>query len=214
MTRAGAVVHEPTLDADPGVVLGCRPGRDVRLPVLRVGARARLRSGTVLYRGTRIGDDFETGHGVVVREQCRIGDEVRIWNHTTIDYDCTVGDRVRIHCNCYVAQGTRIEDNVFLASTIGHVQGIFLNAGYYRSFTIDGNIVLDSGTGYGINPNYSSFLGSEIDLIAGWAVTRFAQLEAGYAHFFHGDYISQSLSAPTHGARDADFVYLQFNLNF
>ena len=70
------------------------------------------------------------------------------------------------------------------------------------------------GNGYGINRNYSSFVGSEIDCIAGWAVTRFAQLEGGYCHFFHGDYITQSLSAATHGARDADFLYLQLNVNF
>jgi hypothetical protein len=71
-----------------------------------------------------------------------------------------------------------------------------------------------AGTGYGVNPNYSNFVGSELDVIAGWAVTRFAQLEAGYGHFFHGDYIEQSLSAPTHGSRDADWLYVQLNFTF
>jgi len=77
-----------------------------------------------------------------------------------------------------------------------------------------GGIAATPGTGYGINPGYDSFVGSEVDLIAGWAVTRYAQLEAGYAHFFHGDYIAQSLSAATHGSRDADFFYLQLIVNF
>lgn len=71
-----------------------------------------------------------------------------------------------------------------------------------------------AGDTYGINPGYSAFLGTELDVIAGYAVTRYAQLEAGYGHFFHGDYISQSLSAPTHGARDADYFYAQLNLSF
>jgi len=71
-----------------------------------------------------------------------------------------------------------------------------------------------AGTGYGVYAGNSSFVGSEVDLIAGWAVTRYAQLEAGYAHFFHGDYIAQSLSAATHGSRDADFFYLQLLVNF
>lgn len=71
-----------------------------------------------------------------------------------------------------------------------------------------------SGNGYGVNPGFDPFVGSEIDVVAGWAVTRFAQLEAGYAHFFHGDYIAQSLAAPSHGARDADFAYLQLNLSY
>src|SRR5207249_11693264 len=41
------------------------------------------------------------------------------------------------------------------------------------------------GTGYGVNPSYSNFLGTELTAIAGWAATRFAQVEAGYGHFFH-----------------------------
>jgi acetyltransferase-like isoleucine patch superfamily enzyme len=32
-----------------------------------------------------------------------------------VDYDCTIGDGVKIHCNCYVAQYSTIEDDVFLA---------------------------------------------------------------------------------------------------
>jgi len=71
-----------------------------------------------------------------------------------------------------------------------------------------------STAGYGINPNYSSFVGTELDVIAGYAVTRFAQLEAGYGHFFVGDYIQQSLSNPALGSKDANYVYLQAIVNF
>ena len=70
------------------------------------------------------------------------------------------------------------------------------------------------GTGYGINPNYSSFVGSEFTAVGGWAMTPFAMLEAGYGHFFHGDYISQTWSGAGFGARDAEFAYLQLNLTF
>lgn len=71
-----------------------------------------------------------------------------------------------------------------------------------------------AGNGYGINPNYSNFLGTEIDVIAGYALTRFAQIEAGYGHFFVGDYIEQSLSNPAFGSRDADWFYVQTSLKF
>jgi hypothetical protein len=77
-----------------------------------------------------------------------------------------------------------------------------------------GGVGATPGNGYGINRNYSSFVGSEIDCVAGWAMTRFAQLEGGYCHFFHGDYVAQSLAAATHGSRDADFLYLQLSVNF
>lgn len=112
--RGAATVEEP-LAADDGVLLGYAPGRTGDLPPLVLGAGARLRSGTVIYRGTTIGRGLETGHGVVIREECKLGDGVRIWNGTTVDYGCTIGDGVRIHCNCYVAQGTVIEDEAFLA---------------------------------------------------------------------------------------------------
>ena len=71
-----------------------------------------------------------------------------------------------------------------------------------------------TGTGYGINPTYGSFVGTELDAIASYAVTRFAQLEVGYGHFFVGDYVQQSLSAPAFGSRDANYVYIQANITF
>ena len=71
-----------------------------------------------------------------------------------------------------------------------------------------------TGNGYGINANYSSYVGSEVDLITGYAITRFAQLEVGYGHFFVGDYVKSSLSSAAFGSKDADYIYVQFNVNF
>ncbi len=85
---------------------------------------------------------------------------------------------------------------------------------YNVSGAARGGIATTPGTGYGINPSYSNFVGNELDFIVGYAVTRYAQLEAGYGHFFTGDYIQQSLSAPAFGSRDADYVYLQASINF
>ena len=67
--------------------------------------------------------------------------------------------------------------------------------------------------GYGINPGDSSFLGSELTAVAGYALTRYAQLEVGYGHFFTGDYVRQSL-ASTGGDHDADWIYVQTSLKF
>jgi alginate export protein len=67
--------------------------------------------------------------------------------------------------------------------------------------------------GYGIHPNYNPFVGSELSVVAGYALTRFAQIEAGYGHFFTGKYIQQSL-AGVGGATDANYVYVQTSINF
>jgi hypothetical protein len=77
-----------------------------------------------------------------------------------------------------------------------------------------GGIGTTPGTGYGINPSYESFVGAELDIIAGYAITRFAQIEVGYGHFFVGDYVKDSLSSPAFGSKDADYVYVQANINF
>jgi hypothetical protein len=70
------------------------------------------------------------------------------------------------------------------------------------------------GTGYGVNPNYDSFVGTELDVVGGYALTRFAQVELGYGHFFVGNYIDSSLSNPNFGATDANFFYAQLTVNF
>ena len=103
------------IEQDASVLVGYRPGRNISDLSLRLGPRARLRSGTVLYAGSTIGADFQTGHNVVVREQNMLGDHVQIWNNTTIDYGCRIGNHVKIHTNCYIAQYTILEDDVFLA---------------------------------------------------------------------------------------------------
>jgi hypothetical protein len=67
--------------------------------------------------------------------------------------------------------------------------------------------------GYGIHPGYGSFVGSELDLTATLAMTSYASVQGGYAHFFAGDYVKDSLAGHG-GAADADYVYAQLTFNF
>ena len=69
-----------------------------------------------------------------------------------------------------------------------------------------------AGSGYGVNPGYSSFVGAEIDLVATYTFNSAMMAQAGYGHFFTGDYIDQSLTAS--GSEDADWFYLQFTVRF
>ena len=98
-----------------------------------------------------------------------------------------------------------LEGNVFwLADTNDRVYNV---AGLPR-----GGTVVTPGTGFGINPDYSSYLGSELDVVVGLVATKFASLEAGYGHFFRGGYIKQTWSAI--GSQDADWLYLQTLVRF
>ena len=71
-----------------------------------------------------------------------------------------------------------------------------------------------AGTGYGINTGYSKYVGTEIDLIGGFAVNHFTQLEAGYGHFIRGDYVKSTFSNAAFGSKDADYIYTQLTLNW
>jgi acetyltransferase-like isoleucine patch superfamily enzyme len=99
---------------DDSVILGYLPARGGHL-VLTIGPKAHIRSGTIIYGGSRIGCNLETGHNVVIREENDIGDNFCIWNNSVIDYGCRIGNSVKIHNKVYVAQFTFIEDDVFLA---------------------------------------------------------------------------------------------------
>lgn len=71
-----------------------------------------------------------------------------------------------------------------------------------------------SGTGYDRNPGYNNFVGSELDVVVTYAPKPWLNAQVGYGHFFAGDYVRQSLSAPGYGSSDADWVYTQLTFNF
>lgn len=103
---------------DAGVLLGYRTGRQIPSEDLIIGSGARLRSGTVIYAGSSIGRNFETGHNVIIREECIFGDDVSIWTNSNFDYGCRVGSRVKIHCNTHICQLSVIEDDVFISAGV------------------------------------------------------------------------------------------------
>ena len=103
----------PTIESN--VSLGVISSRLKNPTPLVIGDRGLIRSGSILYAGTQIGNDLQTGHYSIIREENKIGRHFCLWNHSVVDYGCTIGKNVKIHANCYVAQHTVIEDDVFLA---------------------------------------------------------------------------------------------------
>ncbi len=57
--------------------------------------------------------------------------------------------------------------------------------------------------------NADSYAGSEADLTVTWNVNKWATVQAGYSHFFAGQYLSD-----TGADSDADFGYVQTTFNF
>jgi hypothetical protein len=73
-----------------------------------------------------------------------------------------------------------------------------------------------SSNGYGIRPTYDSYVGSEVDVIARYSPLAWLKLEAGYGHFFSGDYIEQSVGSKSANGHtlDANWVYVQTAFSF
>jgi acetyltransferase-like isoleucine patch superfamily enzyme len=104
---------------DEGVILGYPPARAPEGRVVtRIGSRARIRSGTVIYAGAQIGDDFEAGHNVVIREQVVIGDRCAVWSNSVIEVGARLQNRVKVHVNSVIAHFSLLEDDVFVAAGV------------------------------------------------------------------------------------------------
>jgi len=94
------------------VVIGQKYKARSRPPI--IGKNALIRSNSIIYDDTEIGNHFKTGHGVVVREKTRIGDNVLIGTNSIIEGQCTLGNNISIQSNVYIPINTIIEDNVFI----------------------------------------------------------------------------------------------------
>lgn len=80
----------------------------------RVGDRAVIRAGSVIYHDVSAGDRFHTGHDVLVREHTRIGDDVLLGTQSIVDGRTTIGSHVSVQSAAYVPTHSTIGSNVFL----------------------------------------------------------------------------------------------------
>jgi acetyltransferase-like isoleucine patch superfamily enzyme len=101
---------------DSGVLVRYTPERPLQSVELRLGAGARLRSGTIIYAGSEIGRGLDTGHNVVIREESVIGEDVYVSSNTVIDHGCRLGNDVRIGSNCYLSPSSVLEHEVVVGA--------------------------------------------------------------------------------------------------
>ena len=102
-----AQVLGPVLGLEDAVILGpCVLGHPTSTGTegpLVLGKGVVVRSGAVLYQGSRLGAGVHIGHGAVVREDNLIGERVSIGTGTQIETGNVIGDRTRIHSGCFLA---------------------------------------------------------------------------------------------------------------
>ena len=80
----------------------------------RIGRDSHLRSHTVVYANTVIGDRFRSGNKANIREFTQIGADVSVGTLAVIEHHVLIGDRVRIHSHVFVPEYTSIGSDVFI----------------------------------------------------------------------------------------------------
>lgn len=88
----------------------CRDGENL----LEIGKSALIRSGSILYTGSKIGDNFQTGHHVTIREKAEIGNCVSAGTLSDIQGNCKIGDYVRMHSNVHIGQLSVVDSFVWI----------------------------------------------------------------------------------------------------
>ena len=81
---------------------------------LTIGKKALIRSGSIIYAGSKIGENFQTGHQVTIREKAEIGDHVSVGTVSDIQGNCKLGNYVRLHSNVHIGQLSVIDDFVWI----------------------------------------------------------------------------------------------------
>lgn len=81
---------------------------------LSIGEKCLIRSGTIIYNGSSIGNYFQTGHRVTIREKTVIGNNVSVGTLSDIQGDCVIGNYVRMHSNVHIGQKSIIDDYVWI----------------------------------------------------------------------------------------------------
>jgi acetyltransferase-like isoleucine patch superfamily enzyme len=89
---------------------GCRP--------VRLGAHARIRSGTIIYCDVVAGEHLQTGHHALIRADTTIGDHVTIGTNVVIEGQVTIGSFVKIEAGSFIPTHCRIGDRVFFGPNV------------------------------------------------------------------------------------------------
>ena len=103
----------------PGSYIGEPAGnyygnRNYSNPPLIIGANGLIRSGSIIYAGSFIGEKLECGHRVTIREDNRIGPHSRIGTLADIQNGCQIGEYVRLHSGVFLAQKSIIGNYVWI----------------------------------------------------------------------------------------------------
>ncbi|MBM3873274.1 MAG: N-acetyltransferase [Verrucomicrobia bacterium] len=156
----------PDCEIGPNVLLGYRyPG--CRAPT-RIGARARIHAGSVIYADTVIGDRFTCGHNVTIRAECEIGDRVVILHGSTLEGRLKIGKGVKIMAHVYIPSSTTIGSMVFIGPGVNFLNALLpMRVPVVGGATIGNHVMIGGGVtiGPGVKIGDNVFIGAGANVV-------------------------------------------------
>ena len=83
-----------------------------------IGDNAVIRSHTVIYAGTIIGNNFQSGNKANIREYNRIGDNVSVGSLSVVEHHVHIGNAVRVHSQAFIPEYTVLEDDCWIGPQV------------------------------------------------------------------------------------------------
>jgi acetyltransferase-like isoleucine patch superfamily enzyme len=124
-TLYGTVKLGENATIGPWAILGSPPMGGALDLALRIGRDAIIRSHSVIYAGSVIGNGFQTGHGTLIREFNEIGDRVSVGSHSVVEHRVRLADGVRIHSGAFIPEFSVLEEGAWVGPNV-----VFTNATY------------------------------------------------------------------------------------
>lgn len=81
---------------------------------LIIGQDSRIRSHSIIYAGSSIGNGFLIAHNSIIRENCEIGEKFQIGANCLIQPNCKIGNYVRIIANSMITHNSTIHNYVWI----------------------------------------------------------------------------------------------------
>ena len=122
MIASSAVIHQDVEIGKNAIIedfciIGC-PFKGFDGERTKIGENAIIRSGTVVYAGNIIGDNFQTGNKANIRELNEIGDNVSIGSLSVVEHHIILHDNVRIHSQAFISEYTVIDESAWIGPNV------------------------------------------------------------------------------------------------
>ena len=132
-----------------------------------IGDNSIIRSHTVIYAGSKIGNNFQSGNKTNIRELNEIGDNVSIGTLSVIEHHVKIGNGVRIHTQAFVPEYTILEDECWIGPNV-----VITNAKYPKSPNVKQELK-------GVRVKKKAIIGANTTLLPGVIIDEHALIGAG-----------------------------------